>query len=163
MPRSYFCKVSELQPSDELSTFAKWFLSERPLWHTPVNGISEHESIRGAVLYRDADKQVQIFIAGPNTYIPDHVHPNVDSYEVSMWGVEFRCNGRTLLPMSQIDGANGIAMRVRPHCLHGGTISPVGGCFLSIQHWLNGVEPSSVANDWQGTPLGPDHAIQLKH
>lgn len=31
---------------------------------------------------------------------------------------------------------------------HGGIFGKKGGCFLSMQKWLNGVPPSFVGHDW---------------
>ena len=40
-------------------------------------------------------------------------------------------------------------VRVLPNAVHGAKAHKDGGCFMSVQHWLNGVSPSSVGNDWK--------------
>jgi hypothetical protein len=45
--------------------------------------------------------------------------------------------------------------------VHGGVIGEGGGVFLSVQHWLNGVEPHCVAADYSGIALGEDHLAQV--
>jgi len=35
--------------------------------------------------------------------------------------------------------------------------------FMSIQHWLNGVEPHCVALDYDGIVVGDDHLRDVKH
>ena len=52
-------------------------------------------------------------------------------------------------------------MRVRPNDVHGGVFGPGGGVFLSIQHWLNGVEPHCVARDYTGITMGRDHQSKV--
>jgi hypothetical protein len=42
----------------------------------------------------------------------------------------------------------GDTIRVYPHTWHGGKFGSRGGCFLSIQKWLNDVEPKFVGDDW---------------
>lgn len=160
------CRIEGIKPTDELSRFAKWFMEQRPIWMTPPGGVSFIDGVHGAVLYREGDKQVQLFICAPGTEIPDHCHPNVDSYEVAMWGMEFRHRGHVLMPFSKQEDwpfqRNGYVIRVLPSDRHGATAGPDGGCFLSIQHWRNGIQPTSVAEDWDGDqPLGEIHARQL--
>ncbi len=48
-------------------------------------------------------------------------------------------------------------IRVRPNDWHGGIASKNGGAFISIQHWLNGVKPTHVGADWEGTTMGDKH------
>jgi len=48
-------------------------------------------------------------------------------------------------------------MRVKPGDWHGAIASKNGGAFISIQHWLNGVKPTHIGADWQGTTMGDKH------
>lgn len=131
---------------DELTAFLNWWLSTRnfnPPVETPTN---QNGNLSGVVLYRDNSFQVQLFIVKPNSEIEPHIHPNVDSYEVYVSGdIEFMCDG-VWFDQAQTQG-NGV-MRVRPSSWHGGKFGPRGGCFLSVQHWLNNVHPTSVGDDW---------------
>ena len=42
----------------------------------------------------------------------------------------------------------GMFVRVHPHSPHTTDFGEKGGCFLSVQKWLNGVAPTSVGNNW---------------
>ena len=130
---------------DDLEAFKQWWESSRPI-NTPAdNSITQAGAIYGVVLYRQAPYQVQLFIMPPNSTIEDHVHPNVDSYEVFIGGdIAFRCNGEEF-----IQDVLGTSIRVLPDSWHGGKFGERGGCFLSIQKWLNGVPPTSVGHDWR--------------
>jgi hypothetical protein len=44
----------------------------------------------------------------------------------------------------------GARVRIRPGVLHGANVGPKGAAFLSLQHWLEGVAPTSVGLDWEG-------------
>ena len=50
-------------------------------------------------IYRHEPFQVELVTVKPGTYIPPHTHPNVDSYEVALRGIEFYSGGKTTLPM----------------------------------------------------------------
>ncbi len=53
-------------------------------------------------------------------------------------------------------------IRVKPNDLHGGTASKNGGAFISIQHWLNDVDPTHVSSNWDGNSMGKQHSEQAK-
>lgn len=155
--------------SDELSQFVLWY-SEASLAvpFVPIEGgCSFVEGVTGLVLFRRGQFQVQLFIVDPSVTIPSHVHPNVDSYEVFLSGMQFTFEEEIVithenaLVKNEDTGsalARGYCIRVMPHEKHGGTASRGGGSFLSIQHWLNGVSPSSVGNDWEGDTMGDIHS-----
>ncbi len=108
---------------------------------------------------------MQLFIVDPGGEVTDHVHPNVDSFEVYITGdVYFRLDGKELLTAEIIRQHHpvGQTIRVRPKDWHGATVGPRGGAFFSIQHWLNGVPPSSVDLDWGGPALDSGHAEKLR-
>jgi hypothetical protein len=92
---------------------------------------------------------------------PEHRHPHVDSIEYVLAGeIDFTVRGRhiprALVFEAAADGAAGLCgkiRRIRPTDWHGGEVSPKGGVFISLQEWLDGVEPSSVVLDW----IGPAH------
>ncbi len=130
---------------DDLTAFKIWWEQNRFL-NTPKEGpVVCDDAIYGVVLYRQAPYQVQLFIMPPNSFIEDHVHPNVDSYEVFIGGdIAFRCDGEEF-----IQDVLGASIRVLPDSWHGGKFGERGGCFLSIQKWLNDVPPTSVGHDWR--------------
>ena len=55
----------------------------------------------------------------------------------------------------------GMRLRILPHDVHGASVGPSGGCFISVQHWLGGVAPTSVHLDWDGPPLDEGHRLTL--
>lgn len=154
---------------DDLSQFAAWYLSSRPLLVPAENSLSFYETAVGIVLYRQPPYQVQLFIAYPATPIVPHTHPNVDSFEVFLNGMEFSHCGNVLISMQDalrvastgFPQSYGVQIRVRPTDEHGGIGSSAGGAFLSIQKWLNGVSPTCVAADWHGDPMGPKHEEKI--
>lgn len=130
---------------DELTNFKIWWEQNR-FFNTPKEvPVVCDDAIYGVVLYRQAPYQVQLFIMPPNSFIEDHVHPNVDSYEVFIGGdIAFRCDGE-----EYVQDVLGASIRVLPDSWHGGKFGERGGCFLSIQKWLNNVPPTSVGHDWR--------------
>ena len=52
-------------------------------------------------------------------------------------------------------------VRVLPECPHSAIAGKDGGSFMSVQQWLNGVEPTSVGNDWDGITMGDEHTTQV--
>ena len=129
---------------DDLEQFKNWWMANRPI-NTPTdNQLVFVAETHGVVLYQQDCYQVEMFLVKPNSVIEPHIHPNVDSFEVFIGGdIEFMCNG-------QIFGQNiiGESIRVYPNSWHGGNFGEKGGCFLSIQKWLNGVHPKFVGDDW---------------
>lgn len=133
-----------MEPFDDLEGFLNWWLTHRPI-NTPADdSLVYQKDTHGAVLYRQEPYQVEIFIVQPNSEIVPHIHPNVDSFEVYVSGdINFSCDGEWF-DQNQL----GNHIRVRPSSWHGGKFGPRGGCFLSVQKWLNGVKPTFVGNDW---------------
>ena len=129
---------------DKLETFKDWWLKTkeyRPPAKDPVYMLNH---ICGSTLYRKDNFQVQLFTVRPHSMINPHVHPNVDSFEVYIAGdISFMCNGKWF-EQNKIEGS----IRIHPSSWHGGKFGERGGIFLSIQNWLNGVEPSTVGHDW---------------
>ena len=158
---------------DSLSFFADWFLTSGNITgiYTPSdkNALLFIEGVHGITLYRHKPYQVELFICQPNLNIPEHTHPNVDSYEVFLYGMEFIHSGKTLISKEQsLEETNGVptcayqTIRVRPNDPHGGNASKYGGAFISIQHWLNDTEISHVSSDWCGDTMGKKHIEQVK-
>jgi len=157
---------------DELTNFLKWYLDAGQRIFTPLdNSIHFVEGLTSLCIYRYEPFQVELVTVKPDVYIPPHTHPNVDSYEVALKGIEFYSNGGTTLPMwfadKQAEGTNLSAahyqfVRVTPDDEHSAKAGPNGGCFLSVQHWLNGVKPTAVGMDWKGgTSMGDNHDNQI--
>ena len=156
---------------DELSNFANWYLNSGDIdrIYTPFKEpLLFVEKVTSVVIYRNKPFQVELITCLPNTVIPEHKHPDVDSYECFLYGMKFTHSGEVILSDEQaLEEQNGYpvnayhTIRVKPNDLHGGTASKNGGCFLSIQHWLNNVEPTHVGNNWAGNTMGINHSKQV--
>ncbi len=157
---------------DDLTTFLEWWIDAGQRINTPLErSIHFVENLTSTCIYRHEPFQVELVTVKPNTYIPPHTHPNVDSYEVALRGIEFYSDGKTVLPMwfanqkdpnSNLSIAHYNVVRVLPSSEHSAKAGPEGGCFLSVQQWLNGVEPSAVGMDWKGgSSMGNGHDSQI--
>ena len=143
---------------DELTEFANWWWNHRIIMPPFSNNLLTFDNnVTGITLFRQAPFQVQLFIVKPNTEIVDHIHPNVDSYELYLGGQnEFRLPGIDLIKPDEIyRDENGLCnqfgnrWRVHPDDPHGGFFGPMGGAFLSIQLWKNGIPPDCVSRNWK--------------
>lgn len=142
-----------------IEEFKDFWLENKPFSMTP-DVYSRVAGNTGAVLFRDGQFQVQLFLGDPNTEITDHIHPNVDSFEVYLGGdFKFRIHGNYLTQDEIL--AQQFIQRVKPNDWHGGSVGPNGGAFISIQYWLNDIKPTSVHHDWGGTPLDFKHSLIL--
>ena len=167
------------QLRDELDDFLTWFLAQGPILGkipvmsavTTLGNDSQGGNVMSGVWYRKDKFQVELFmIAGP-WIIPEHIHPNVDSYEVLLGGqIRFSRNGKWLIPETyQIDvdekGTSpyrGETVRVNHDTPHGGVVGSGGAMFFSVQKWLNDIEPHSVGLDWSGITSSKEHLEKLK-
>ena len=146
---------------DDLSAFADWYLREGPRHiKPPAQDTMMHvEGLTGLCVYRNPPFQVELFLVRPNVFIPQHIHPNVDSYEVFLYGMEFVVDTQVVIPYE--DRLNPAwyhhTFRILPNCYHGGRSGPEGGAFMSIQHWLNDTVPTHVGDDWAGNTMGKNH------
>jgi hypothetical protein len=154
---------------DELEGFLQWFLNggATSIGAVPLlNAVHSIESVWSVTWYRQPPFQVQMFIVPPNYVIPEHTHPNVDSFEVYIGGqIRFSHSGEWVISEEDfttpterdLARKRGATIRVRPGDLHGGIFGPAGGVFMSVQQWLHGVDPHCVAADYSGPVMGPDH------
>lgn len=150
-----------------------WFLYESPRFGLiPAHDcISYIEGVTSVLWYRKGQFQVQLFVVPPNHVIPAHIHPNVDSFELYLGGeMQFSKGGEFMISLEESLGVGqfgeaamrGKMIRVRPNDWHGGTFGRAGGVFMSLQYWLNGVEPHCVTADYCGVTMGPDHFKKVK-
>jgi len=157
---------------DDLSHFADWYLNsgEVSKLYIPFEHAMVHnEEVTGITIYRYDPYQVQLWLCKPNFFIPDHKHPNVDSFEVFLYGMKFTHRGNTIVDDDMLkEQENGVprylhkTIRVKPNDLHGAVASEKGGAFLSIQKWLNKKPPTSVTYDWEGNHYSEQHTNDLK-
>jgi quercetin dioxygenase-like cupin family protein len=156
------------RPDAPLIDFLYWYVNNgNPLIQSPVGGIGFMGTGPDIVLHREDCFQVQLFIGCPNTFIPIHNHPNVESYEMNVNGdVEFYVEGDPVYPTRIMGEAKsngedilrswGYAVHVPAGANHHARMGPRGGSFLSIQKWLKGT-PTSVDHDWVGSPMNAVH------
>ena len=152
--------------SKELDRFAFSFASNAKVFgHIPPGIVTSYkiQDVTGVVWYRSGEFQVELFIVPANYIIPEHTHPNVESYEMYLGGdILFSHSGSwvgddDLLRVRGSTDFRGALIKVATNDLHGGVFGPSGGVFMSIQRWLNGVEQHSVAHDYEGVVMGSDH------
>jgi len=134
---------------------------------TVFNSVTRIGNNSGVVLYRNGPLQVQLWLADPESKISEHTHPNVDSYEVYFGGqMYFKKDGKLILSESDIyelpDRKSSVLFSnvfIHTDTQHSGYSGKIGGAFLSIQHWKNGILPSTIDNDWSGDLLDEAHLI----
>lgn len=156
-----------MEAFDDLTHFAHWFLQQPIGSLTPPgrDAVYDFDELTSMVLYRKGEYQVELFLVKPTTtkmQLPgEHRHPNVDSFEYHLSGdIRFTLNGVQTVPDEQcaalVDGVSWLCgkhlTRIKPTDWHGASMSAGSGAFLSIQKWLEGVQPTSVGMDWEGKP-----------
>ena len=113
-----------------------------------VDGFYSH------VQFRKDQYQVQIFSTPSNFIIPEHKHPNVDSFEIYLSGdIDFSLDGSWLSNWDIKDHTfidNLFVVEVEHDAIHGAIFGEGGGRFMSVQHWINEVKPSCVGLDYDG-------------
>lgn len=153
---------------DKLTHFRNWYLKNAgALAFVPFDSPSHMiDGVTAVTMYRKGEFQVQMFVVPPGHIIPEHTHPNVDSYEIYVGGdIKFSLGGKWV-DGDVVEGKHGLAnsrgvsIRVHPDSPHGG-VFPRGGVFLSVQRWLNGVQPSCVSSDYVGAVMGPQHMARV--
>jgi len=149
----------DFTPKDELEHYLAEVIKEKPVLSPPIGGLTFVEGLCAYVVHREGQFQSQLIICAAGTKIPEHRHPNVDSFEMAMYGMNLTFSGELALKEEQ--NVFGRSIRVRPMDKHGGWAGEKGGCFLSVQHWLNGVPPTSVGLDWDGEDMGEIHRSKI--
>lgn len=156
----------------DLDTFAKSFRDAAPTFGHIPNGVKacyKIQDVTGVTWFRMKMFQVEMFIVPPHYIIPEHKHPNVDSYEMYLGGdIAFSHSGKWVaeggvIKNPKTSDARGDLIKVRTTDAHGGVFGENGGVFMSIQEWLNDVEPHSVALDYDGVAMGESHLQDVKY
>ena len=114
--------------------------------------IYDVEGFNSHIQFRNNQYQVQIFSTPSNFIIPEHKHPNVDSFEVYLSGdIDFSLEGSWLSNWDIKDHTfidNLFIVQVEHNAIHGAIFGEDGGRFMSVQHWINEVNPSCVGLDY---------------
>jgi hypothetical protein len=159
---------------DPLEYFLDWFKASSPKFGLIplLDAVHKIEDVVSVTWLRHEQFQVQLFIVPPNYVIPEHTHPNVDSFEFYLGGQsKFSLFGEWIIDENEIKLPSDFGLsRVREHSIrvfpnspHGGVFGPSGGVFMSVQHWLNGVKPHCVSSDYTGKVMGEHHLSMVKH
>ena len=116
----------------KLEKYLDWLVKNMPIYGSiPYkNPIWMVENVTSVLIHRERDLQTQMFIAPPHTIIPEHTHPNVDSYEVYGGGeIYFTHSGKPAYDEKLVAenkynncGLRGTTIRVKPNDKHGGTV-----------------------------------------
>jgi len=163
-----------MQPMEDKLQVLADTIANKPMpfyGNVPYGPVITHriEDVTSITWMRSEDMQVQLFAVPPNYVIPEHTHPNVDSYELLVGGdIKFSKDGDWVKDtdatttsffsgMSNLHPMRGSIIRIHPDTPHGGVFGPRGGVFMSIQQWLNGVPPHCVSYDYDGLVMGDDH------
>lgn len=170
-------KEIEWNDSHSLEDFLNWFLiSGPPIGKIPFNNPVEvtyfNEGKKATMIkwYQKGPFQVQLIITDPDMIVPEHNHPNMDSYEVYGGGqINFYKNGiletKDFTKISaEEDGTapnRGNFIRVKPNEVHGGIFGSERGIFFSVQKWKNGVIPHDATKDWEGIVYSEEHKSKI--
>lgn len=156
-------KQASVSPAfDQLAQFANWFVRDQGFRIPPCifDGVTKAGKNTGLVLYRDPPYQVQLWICDPNSEIPEHTHPNMDTIIIYLSGEFYvKVNGEPVLTKESLyampDGmpsVPGAWLRVGPNDKHSAMIGPKGCAFLNFGRFLDG-KPRSADLDWEGPSL----------
>lgn len=167
-------KDQDWNESHSLEDFLNWFLNAGPhiglmpfLKPFKVTYFNEEKRAYTLNWYTKGPFQVQLIIMDPNSIIPKHKHPNMDSFEVYAGGqINFFKNGEletedfNLVDTTKIYQSKnrGDFLRILPGDMHNGDFGPEGGVFFSVQKWQNGISPKDVTEDWEGEVFSEQHA-----
>lgn len=169
MIRPSFANQWLREVSPELAAFLqRYFGSDKIEVRPPADAVLMVEGTTTVVLYREGCFQVELVALAPNLPIPEHVHPDVESYEVALAGeLEFFVDGLQagFIRASRADGRSrdlGKYVPVRADAPHGGRTGARGAAFLSVQRWREGTAPGHVLLNWAGPPMGEQHADHVK-
>lgn len=150
-----------------LQQFAKRFLLGRMNWYAVPRlptAVTNFGNIISLVLYRKDQFQVELFIVpdAPSSFT-EHTHPDVDVVEFGLTGIaELNINGLPSCTEADVDmwlkgDRPTVPIAIPPGTLHSGA-GHTPYAFLSIQHWLNGITPTSVGLNWRGQAASLEQA-----
>jgi hypothetical protein len=150
--------MMNLDKINNVTDFAKAFLKSRYNWWAcpKINSIINFGNIISLLLFRQQQYQVELFIVPhSNSHFTAHRHPDVDVIEFGLCGSN-RLFVKDCLIRDDVQMAQWLAgqiatglVSIKPTDWHyGDAVTPYS--FLSLQHWLNGVQPSSVGLNWEG-------------
>ena len=126
-------------------------LKEDEFFNNDIYGVRDFKS---HTLFNQGKFQVQLFSTPPFFIIPEHKHPNVDSFEVYISGeIDFSVEGIWLSNKHESEYTfvdDIFVVDVKHDTIHRASFGKRGGRFMSVQKWINSVEPSCVGIDYNG-------------
>jgi hypothetical protein len=128
---------------DPLESFLNWFKDHSPKFGLIplLNAVHKIEDVTSVTWLRHEQFQVQLFIVPPDYVIPEHTHPNVDSFEFYLGGQsKFSLFGEWIIDENEIKipsdfGLSRVrehSIRVLPNSPHGGVFGPSGVCLCQF-------------------------------
>lgn len=151
-----------LKTEDPLLAFAAWYTTwlNGNLRFCPMYYVKQTKLGMGMTMFEMKPFRVELFLFRPQIEIPEHIHPDVESYEVYIAGdMELT---KDSIPQTKrefvkpnenrICMSNGGMIRIPAESVHGGWTSGIdtGGAFLSIQFWKRNWHDDSVMYNWKG-------------
>jgi hypothetical protein len=170
--KSMWASRKKFSGEGTLEDYLEWFLENgSPIPQMPKDGYENIGNGPYVVLHREGQYQSQLFFVNPSEDLPVHNHPNVNSYELHVGGdIDFIVEDESAIPYAHLmDEKDGISrfwaqgVHVPAGCDHYLKVGRAGGVFVSVQHWLNGIKPTSVDFDWVGDPMDERHLEGLTH
>jgi len=160
------CRVTAecLDAPDPLIAFASWYLQNvfGRMSLCPMYGVRETKLGMSMTMFELVPFRVELFLFKPEVIIPEHSHPDVDSFEVYIAGdMDLTIEGVNCVDRQYVIArgpdyvcmSNGGMIRAVRNVRHGGKVNGKfgnGAAFLSIQLWHQKWEDESVAVNWQG-------------
>ena len=141
----------------DLRQFTNWWWRAGQPYAPPSRPYRMADSSHSFVLYRCGPFQVEQVTLLPGVWVPEHCHPNVRTYECHIVGggiAELQHgDGWRKVPYwpDQRHHVKYRRLLIEAGQMHRG-VAHVVNVALSFQHWLNGVRPTFIGDDW----LQPD-------
>jgi|TARA_B100001996_G_scaffold230020_1_gene177362 hypothetical protein len=140
-----------------LSTFDANEITKIKDWDYNYFGVPDFHR---KVMYKEGQFQCELLNWPPHAIIPEHVHPDIDSYEVYIRGkIGFSHDGYWIDNHPEVKEIckfvhDYFTLRVYHDDIHGAFMGDDRSMFMSVQHWQNGVKPSTVGENYIGAVDG---------
>tara|TARA_B100001559_G_scaffold146613_1_gene122911 strand:- start:1263 stop:1892 length:630 start_codon:yes stop_codon:yes gene_type:complete len=140
-----------------LSTFDPRDITKPEGWNRNFFGVP---NFHRKVMYKEGQYQVECLNWPAHAIIPEHVHPDIDSYEVYIRGkISFSHDGYWIDNHPEQEKIckmrhDFFTLKVYHDDIHGAFMGDDRSIFMSVQHWQNGVKPSTVGENYIGAVDG---------
>lgn len=136
-----------------LKTFDPRDIAKPEGWNRNFFGVP---NFHRKVMYKEGQYQVECLNWPPHAIIPEHRHPDIDSYEVYIRGkISFSHGGYWIDSHPEQEKIckmrhDFFTLKVYHDDIHGAFMGDDRSIFMSVQHWQNGVKPSTVGENYVG-------------